>query len=342
MRKWLFVIGSVIVSGLLLYLTLRDVPLNLVWETIQRSNMFWVLVSFLCVGGALFTRGIRWRIMLSNRITTRTGFYIFSVTMLVNQLPLRAGEVVRILLATRYDVPVMTSAASVIVERLIDVVTVVVMIAISLTQIPDVPETVSRTAAIFGGAAIIAFAVLIGFAARPALGHRLAVWLERVLPFLQRFRLQHQVDAVLAGLKPLTNLRIFAGTILWTVIAWGFSLATFMALERAIGLPGVNYLVYAMLSVGLAALGVAIPLTLASIGPFQGAVVLAGAMLGVNNVDAAALGILFHGITLLAYAVFGVIGVLGLGMSFQELFNQAMGGKRAADEPNPPPASEEP
>lgn len=335
MRKWLFIIGSVVVSGLLLYLTLRDVPLDLVWETIERSNMFWVLVSFMTVGGALFTRGVRWRIMLADRITTRSGFYIFSVTMLVNQLPLRAGEVVRILLATRYEVPVMTSAASVIVERLIDVVTVVVMIAIATTQIPDVPETVSRTAAIFGGLAIVAFAVLIGFAARPAFGHRLAVWLERVLPFLQRFRLQHQVDAVLSGLKPLTNLRIFAGTLLWTVIAWGFSLATFMALERAIDLQGVNYLVYAMLAVGLAALGVAIPLTLASIGPFQGAVVVAGAMLGANNVDAAALGILFHGITLLGYAVYGVIGVLGLGMSFQELFNQALGGKRPTSDSAP-------
>jgi uncharacterized protein (TIRG00374 family) len=338
MRKWLFIIGSIVVSGLLLYLTLRDVPLNLVWETIQRSNLFWVLVSFFTVGGALFTRGVRWRIMLSNRISTRTGFYIFSVTMLFNQLPLRAGEVVRILLATRYSVPVMTSAASVIVERLIDVVTVVVMIAIALTQIPDVPEAVARSATIFGMLAIIGFAVLIGFAARPSLGHKLAVWLERILPFLHRFRLQHQVDAVLAGLKPLTSLRIFAGTILWTVIAWGFSLATFMALERAIDLQGANYLVYAMLAVGLAALGVAVPMTLASIGPFQFAVVFAGELLGVNSVDAAALGLLFHGITLLGYAVFGVISVLGLGVSFQDLFNQASGNKPEA-KPPPSPAA---
>ena len=331
MRKWAFIIGSVAVSGLLLYLTLRDVPLNLVWETIQRSNLFWVLVSFLSVGGALFTRGVRWRIMLANRITTRTGFYIFSVTMLFNQLPLRAGEVVRVLLATRYGVPAMTAAASVVVERLIDVVTVVVLVAVSLTQIPDVPEAVSRTATIFGALAIVGFAVLIGFAARPSLGHKLAVWLERMLPFLRRFHLQHQVDAVLAGLKPLTNLRIFGGTILWTVIAWSFSLVTFMALERAIDLQGANYLVYAMLAVGLAALGVAVPMTLASIGPFQVAVVVAGELLGVNPVDAAALGLLFHGITLLGYAIFGVISVLGLGVSFQELFNRSSSAPVAPD-----------
>ena len=340
MRKWLFVVGSVVVSGLLLYLTLRDVPLNLVWETIQRSNVFWVLISFLSVGGALFTRGVRWRIMLSDRITTRTGFYIFSVTMLFNQLPLRAGEVVRVLLATRYGVPVMTSAASVIVERLIDVVTVVVLIAVALSQIPDVPESISRTATLFGGAAIVGFAVLIGFAARPALGHRLAVGLEKMLPFLHRFRLPHQVDAVLAGLRPLTNLRIFAGTILWTVIAWSFSLATFMTLERAIDLQGTNYLLYAMLAVGLAALGVAVPMTLASIGPFQFAVVFAGELLGVNSVDAAALGILFHGITLLGYAVFGGLSVLGLGVSFQELFNQASGGKQTPSESSAVPTEE--
>jgi uncharacterized membrane protein YbhN (UPF0104 family) len=216
----------------------------------------------------------------------------------------------------------MTAAASVVVERLIDVVTVVVLVAVSLTQIPDVPEGVARTAAIFGALAVVGFAVLIGFAARPSLGHKLAVRLERMLPVLSRLHLQHQVDAVLAGLKPLTNLRVFAGTILWTVIAWSFSLATFMALERAIDLQGANYLVYAMLAVGLAALGVAVPMTLASIGPFQVAVVVSGELLGVNAVDAAALGLLFHGITLLGYAVFGGLSVLGLGVSFQELFNR--------------------
>lgn len=334
MRKWLFMIGSVVVSGGLLWLTLRDVPLGEVWATIQRTDLFWVLVSFLTVGGALFTRGVRWNVMLGGRIGTRTGFYIFSVTMLLNQLPLRAGEVARVLLATRRDVPVMTAAASIIVERLIDVVLVVVIIAISLTQLPDVPAGVAQTAALFGAGALAAFALLIGFALRPALGHRLALWLERALPFLRRFRLQHQVDAVLIGLRPLTNARTFALTMLWTIIAWGFSLATFMALARAVNLQGADYLVYAMLGVGLAALGVALPLTLASIGPFQGAVRLAGEMLGVSSVASAALGLLFHGVTLLGYAVFGVIGIIGLGVSFGDLMGSALGGEKAGGEPS--------
>jgi uncharacterized protein (TIRG00374 family) len=328
MRKWLFVVGSVVVSAVLLWLTLRDVPLDQVWATIQRSNMFWIVVSFLTVGGALFTRGVRWNVMLGGRVGVRPGFYIFSVTMLLNQLPLRAGEVVRVLLATRYQVPVMTAAASVIVERLIDVVIVVVIIAIGLTQLPDVPAGVAQTAALFGAGAVAAFVVLIGFALRPALGHRLALWLEKVLPFLRRFKLQQQVDAVLAGLRPLTHMRTFALTALWTVIAWSFSLATFMALARAIDLQGTSALVYAMIGVGLAALGVAIPLTLASIGPFQGAVRVAGEMLLVDAVASAALGLLFHGVTLLAYAVFGVIGIVGLGVSAGDLFSSALGGDK--------------
>ncbi len=329
MRKWLFVIGSVAVSGLLLWLALRDLPLAEVWATIQQSNLLWVLVSFLTVGGALFTRGVRWRIMLGGRISVMTGFFIFSITMLVNQLPLRAGEVARIVLAARFGVPVMTSAASVLVERLLDVVIVVVLIAIGLTRIPNVPEAVARTAIIFGAASVAAFAVLIAFAARPALGHRLAAWLEARLPFLARFHLSRQVDAVLAGLKPLTHLRTFVLTIIWTIIAWGFSLATFMALVQAVGISGVNALIFAMLGVGMAALGVALPLTLASIGPFQVAAQVAGEMLGAPPVEAAALGLLFHGITLLAYGTFGAGGVLGLGVSVGEL-TRALGGQKPA------------
>jgi hypothetical protein len=77
------------------------------------------------------------------------------------------------------------------------------------------------------------------------------------------------------------------------------------------------------LSVSMAALGVAIPVTVAGIGPFQGAVRLGGEILGMNAVLAATLGIVFHGVTLLGYAVFGVIGLLGLGMSLGDLMKRA-------------------
>jgi glycosyltransferase 2 family protein len=322
MRKWIFIALSVVVSAVFLWLTLRDVPLQEVGATIASANVFWVIVSFLSVGMALFTRGVRWRIMVGYRIPVLHSFYIFSITMLINQLPLRAGEVARTLLATRYQVPFVTAATSVLVERLIDVLIVVVMVAYGISKVPNAPETTTRGAVIFGVLAVIAFGVLFVFARFPQIPRQIVAWLESRLTFLHRLNLSKRVDEVLDGLRPLANLRTGAYTILWTVIAWVTSISTMYTLALAFNLPAENpqidFVALSSLSVGLAALGVAIPVTVASIGPFQGAVRVASELLGLNAVIAATLGIMFHGVTLLAYGVFGAIGLLALGVSFSD------------------------
>jgi uncharacterized protein (TIRG00374 family) len=322
MRKVILILLSIVVSGVFLWLALRDVPLELVGAAIQRANIFWIIVSFLSVGLALFLRGVRWKALLNDRMSLIHCFHIFNVAMLLNQLPLRAGELVRVLLATRYGVPIFTGAASVVVERLLDVVMVVVVLALGLSRAPFVPEGVARTAGVFGVVAVIGFAVLIVFARFPQYPHRVAVWLETRLTFLARFNLGKRVDEILAGLQALTQWRIAARAIFWTLIGWGVSLGTYYTLLLAFNvneIPDVDMFAMSCLGVSLASLGVAIPLTVAGIGPFQGASRVAGEMIGLDAVISAALGIVFHGVTTLAYSVFGVISVIALGVSFGDL-----------------------
>ena len=144
MRRWVLIGISLLVSGIFLWLALRGVPLDEVAANIQQANFIWIVVSFLTIGGALWTRGVRWSGLIGNRVSVTKGFYIFSVAMLFNQLPLRAGEVVRTILATRYGVPLVTGAASIIIERLIDVLTVVLLIVFGLTRIPTAPPANQR------------------------------------------------------------------------------------------------------------------------------------------------------------------------------------------------------
>ena len=135
----LFLAASLIVSGVFLWLALRDVPLTEVVNGIRQADFTWVLLSLLCVFGAQASRAVRWRGLLDNRIAFVQAFHILNVTMLLNQLPLRAGEVARSLLATRSNVPVVTAATSIVVERLLDVVTVVLFLAFALTRLPMRP-----------------------------------------------------------------------------------------------------------------------------------------------------------------------------------------------------------
>jgi uncharacterized protein (TIRG00374 family) len=323
MRRVILILASLVVSGIFLWLALRDVPLAEVVDNIRRANLFWIVVSFVLVGASLWSRGVRWSGLLDHRISISKGFYLFTITMFINLLPLRVGEVVRSVLATRYGVPLVTAAASIIIERLIDVVAVVVLLAIGLAQLPSVPPTVTNTISVFALLAVVGFAVLIVFARFPQVAHNLLTAIESRVTILQRLGLRKRLEEVLDGLRPLTHWRSAANAILWTVIAWGISLVTFYTIELAFGVQGVNPWLMSALSITLASFGAAIPLTVASIGPFQGAVRLAGEMVGMNAVLTASLGIAFHGITVLGYAVFGVISLMTLGVSFGDLLSRA-------------------
>jgi hypothetical protein len=230
---------------------------------------------------------------------------------------------VRSLLATRYGVPVVTAAASIIVERLIDVVAVVVVLALALTQLPSVPPVVTNTIGLFAVAAVVGFVVLILFARFPQVAHNILVGIENRIGFLARLGLRKRLEEVLDGLRPLTQWRSAGHALLWTAIGWSVSLLAFYALELGLGVTGANLWLMSALTITLASFGAAIPVTVASIGPFQGAVRLAGEMVRMDAILTASLGIVFHGITVLGYIVFGSLGLVALGVSLGDLIKRA-------------------
>jgi uncharacterized protein (TIRG00374 family) len=333
MRRYLILAASVLVSALFLWLALKDVPLPEIWKNIQDANLLWAGVAFVSVTLGLYFRAIRWRGLVDDKIPTVRSFHILNITFLLNQLPLRAGEVARSLLATRENVPVLTAATSIVVERLLDTVLVVVWLALALTRVPDAPSEITVTAALFGVAAIGAFIVLIIFARFPNLAHKSLNLAERILPFLRRLPLERLLDNVLDGLKPLTNWRRAAHAIIWTLISWSVSLFTFYSLENALHIPdlapGTDLFLMAVVAVTMASFSIAIPVSVASFGPFEGAVLIAGKALGMDDAVALSLGFVAHGITVSGYAVWGTIALLAMGVSLGDVMSG--GDKKTAE-----------
>ncbi len=325
MRRWIFVAVSIIVSVVFLALALRDVPVSDVIAGIQQADFGWVLVSLVGVAGTLITRAVRWRGLLDNRMPLLQAFHILNIAMLLNLLPLRAGEVARSLLATRSGVPVVTAATSIVVERLIDVVTVVLMIALAVSRLPAVNPVVTQGATLFGALAVVAFVVLVTFARFPQVAHGVLGWLEARIPLLERLQGRKRLDEVLDGLRPLTQVRRAAHALVWTGIAWSISLFTFWALEQALHIDYVDQFAGALLGVSLVSLSLALPVSVASVGPFEGAVRIAGDAVRMTALAGATLGFLFHGISVLGYAIFGVIGLITLGVSLGDVLSQRAG-----------------
>lgn len=313
-KRILFIVASIIVSVLSLYLVLQNVPIDGVINSIQGADMMQLLIAFIFVTLSMFTRGIRWWGLLGYRLSVVQSSHIMNVTFLGNQLPFRMGEIARSLLAIRGGVPVITSATSIVVERLVDLLIVVIMIAGAVSQLPNAPQQITQSATIFGFLAIIGFATLLILARLPQLAHRILDSVLNLIPILKRFPLKTILDHVLDGLHPLTGVRTLLFTIVWSIIAWGMSLSAFYFLHQALGIE-TNFAISIPLGIGLASLSVALPVSVAALGPFEAAIVLTGQLVGMNSVDAVSLGFLLHGMSVIAYALWGTIGLLALGIS---------------------------
>ena len=128
-----------------------------------------------------------------------------------------------------------------------------------------------------------------------------------IIPILKRLPLKTILNHVLEGLQPLTQARTLLFVLFWTVVAWSISLLSFYVLHLALGIE-VNYVYSVPLGIALASLSIALPVSVAALGPFEAAIVLTGQLVGMDSVAALSLGFLLHGMSVFAYAVWGVVG----------------------------------
>jgi hypothetical protein len=323
-RRLLFLIASIIVSGLFLILALRGVPFSDVLTGIRQANPVWIgfsLVMFLC---SAMSRTTRWRGLLGGRVRWWNLFHVYNLAMLLNLLPLRAGEIGRtVVLSTRFGVPLATAATSVVVERLTDLVVVIVLLALGLSQVSTSVPALAVQASIGAGiVAVIGFVVLIGLARYPALAQRLLGSIEARVPLFSRIGLLKRLQEVLVGLEVLTDVRRLIHLIVSTVIAWTFSVSTLVCLIVSLGITD-NIVPLALLGIALASFSIAIPVSVASIGPFESAIRLSGDLVALAAVTSTTLGFLFHGTAALAYIVFGIVSVVTLGISLTDMIKPA-------------------
>src|SRR5215216_3313607 len=149
MRRTIFLIASVVVSVFFLWIALRGVDFQQVMQSIKQAEIGWIIVSFIGITAGLWTRGIRWQGLLDFKPPRLKTCHILNLGFLLNLLPLRIGEVARSILITREGVPVVTAATSVVLERLIDTLLVVITLVLSITRIPNTPPEIIKPTTVF-------------------------------------------------------------------------------------------------------------------------------------------------------------------------------------------------
>ncbi len=315
MKKWLsFVIGLVV--SIVIFVLLIGSDLSFIQQELADGRYIYLIPASALFIIGIWTRAVRWRLLLNRQISVTHSFHIINVGYFLSGiLPLRLGDVARAWLTTRLEKPIsgFTSLSTIVIERLLDLLTVLAMLGLTLVLL-DVPGEVSSAGALVGAGAIVGAVVLAMFAYRPVYAFRLLDFTERLIPPLKKLNLKPITANFIEGLRPMSQPRVAATVVLWTAISWAFSIGAgfvflFVIFEDPTLSATLAYIV-------LASFSVALPAVPGNLGPFEGAVV-GGLWIGglissagsPQNAPAVAFAAILHATTLGLYIILGIIGL---------------------------------
>jgi len=321
LKNWRIGLVGLIASLLAIYFIVSQVDISLLGESLRSVRYIYILPALLLLIIALFPRAQRWRVLLNGALPFNRAFGIMNVAYLVNGvLPLRIGEVARVFLATRVQppVPVFKTASTVLVERLLDLLAVVVMLGFALSTAP-LPGEYRVTALVMLPVVVAGFLTLVILASQRQWAQRILTHVTDWFPALQRFNVSVWLDHFLEGLQPLARPQLLLQTLFWTVLSWGISIAAgyiimFAFFDQA-------DLATTCLYIAAAALAIAVPAVPGNMGTYELSIVLA---LQAVNINATAntivsFAVVVHWTNLLVHALTGVIGFMQEGISLSQL-----------------------
>lgn len=308
-----------LLAAIFIYSQMNDV--GQMWLALRSADYGWVLLSMGIIVLGLFARGARWRALLNGHLPFIRAFNITNVSYLVNGvLPLRIGELARAYLAAqvRPPVPVMQSISTIIVERLVDVLSVLLILALALASVP-LPDELRGAASFFAPAVVVGFIVLIIVASQRQRVLVLAVRLLDHFLVLQRWNLLRLLEHFLDGLRPLTQPYLLVQVLILSAASWFCSL--FSGYVLMIAFFGHGDWVATLLFSAAASLAVAVPAVPGNLGTYELSILLALRATGYGEpvAVATAFAIAVHAVNLLVNSSLGVLGFIREGVSLDQL-----------------------
>jgi uncharacterized protein (TIRG00374 family) len=320
--SWQALVIAVLTVGLLA-LFLRSVDLRKAWEALLNAHLLWIAAA---IGTTLVTyllRSWRWQVLLEpiGAVSFRSSFRATVIGFAGNLLlPARAGELIRAYVIGHHErVNVASAFATVIVERLLDLVTVLLLFASGiLFSGIDVGPTIATAGGVAAAGAVAALIVLFLLAGHPERVGRVADRLAGRLPARLATLVGQLVRTLTSGLRVMRSPSHFALALAWSVPIW---------ISIAIGIMFISWafdlklaLQGAFLVIGYLTVGVSVP-TPGAAGGFHYFYKLAMTQFfGASDSDAGAAAIVLHLVS------FGPVTLVGLLFMWQD--GLSLGGLR--------------
>jgi glycosyltransferase 2 family protein len=319
--RWLRIGISVAISALFLWLAARGVSWERAIAEVRAANYFWVLLMFPVTVWTLIIRAQRWRVFLHavGVPPLRPLISATNIGFMANMiLPLRIGEVVRpVLLSRRAQLPLSGVLASVLLERIFDMFTLLFLFGVSVSLV-NVSDQIRQWGWMLTGLAVSVLAIIVLIRLQERLALRIARAIADRLPakvgnpaygFAEGFvRALEMLDS------PMAYVRAFAWSFyLWIAISLIYVLG-FWAFHMDV--PEIRG---ALVLTTLVAIAVSVPSAPGFIGSFQLGCVLALGIFGIAKDPALAYSGVIHLTQFVGVIGAGLYSLWVEGISFREV-----------------------
>jgi uncharacterized protein (TIRG00374 family) len=320
MKRWQLWLGLVI-SVALLWLALRGLQLEEVWNALQSGNYLWLIPSVAVYFLAVWARTWRWHYMLRplKEISLRRLFPVVVIGYMGNNVyPFRAGEVLRsYVLRRREDVPMSASLATVVVERVFDGLVMLIFVFAALPLAP-LPSNNIRNVVIL--ASIAFFGALLFFFTLAAMPDRAMRFAEIVVnAFLPTRIRQPTLDVTRRFLEGLESLRSFRSVIMifaTSLVIWLLETVKYWFIMQAFPFEVTFFAL--MLMNGVVNLATTLPSAPGYIGTFDAPGIAVLNLYGVELALATAYTLVLHAALWLPITLLGVYYMIREGMGWSD------------------------
>ena len=256
------------------------------------SARVWPLVVASTLNFAImWGKAAAWRLMLAPRHVVRVGrLFRYTIAAYATSaiMPARAGEVVRVWALERRDgVPVADTAAVAVAEKLLDGISMLILVAPLPWVLPELPGWVGGSIAVCSAIAVLAL---------------VAAWIGvgRVDPATTRW-----IGRFIAGMHALRNGKRLLGALAALLFTWLVDLAMMMLVMHAIGIePTIAMGLLTLFTINLT---IMVPSTPAQVGALEVGALAGLDLLHVPHEPALAFALLYHAIQFVPVVTAGLV-----------------------------------
>ncbi len=319
-KRWQFPLG-IAISLIFLGIALRDIRFGDVWQSLQGAGYIWIIPTVLAYFVTVGLRAWRWQVLIKPIKNVAWGrlFGIVALGYLGNSIyPFRIGELLRVYVLNQWEeIPVSSGLATLLVERVFDGISVLVLVfgALLLVPLPDpqMQTLVMITSFLFFG--LLAGFLIMAFLPKQALW--LVQWMARWLPAKLGVPLVKIAGSFLEGLAALRSPKPVFIVLVSSVLIWIFEVSKFWFIMQAF--PFDVGIIIITLTVGIVNLASILPSAPGFVGTFDLPIIT---ILDLYNIEyglAVAYTLVLHTTIWLSATVFGVVYMLYAGMRWADL-----------------------